>query len=51
MSSLCEWDRLSVKDWPRYLKIRRVLESELDENLVTMGNSEVRSDYWDFFKL
>ena len=51
MSSLCEWDGISVKDRPRYLKIRRVLESELDDNLVTMGNSEVRSDYWDFFKL
>ena len=51
MSSLCEWDRISVKSWPRYLKIRRVLKSELDDNLVTMGNSEVRSDYWDFFKL
>ena len=31
MSSLCEWDRISVKSWPRYLKIRRVLESELDD--------------------
>ena len=51
MSSLCEWDRISVKSWPRYLKIRRVLKSELDDNLVTMGNSEVRSDYWDFFNL
>ena len=51
MSSLCEWDGISVKDHPRYLKIRRVLEKELDDNLVTMGNSEVRSDYWDFFEL
>ena len=45
------WNGMSVKDLPRYKKIQKVLKDELDDNLVTMGNSEVHSDYWDFFEL
>ena len=34
---IIDWEGISVKDFPRYQKIRRVLASELEDNLETVG--------------
>jgi DNA-directed RNA polymerase sigma subunit (sigma70/sigma32) len=34
---IIDWEGISVKDFPRYKKIRRVLASELEDNLETVG--------------
>ena len=33
-----DWEGMSLHDHSRYIKIRRVLEDELDDNLVNMGD-------------
>ena len=42
-----DWEGMSVHDNDRYIKIRRVLESELDDNLVNMGDEELEYDFMD----
>ena len=42
-----DWEGMSVHDNDRYIKIRRVLESELDDNLVNMGDEELEYDFVD----
>ena len=34
---IIDWEGISVKDFPRYKKIRKVLASELEDNLETVG--------------
>ena len=35
-----DWEGMSLHDKSRYLKIREVLNTELEDNLVNMGNEE-----------
>ena len=40
-----DWEGMSMTDHDRYIKIRRVLEEELDDNLVNMGDEELEYDF------
>ena len=40
-----DWEGMSLRDHSRYIKIRRVLEDELDDNLVNMGDEELEYDF------
>ena len=40
-----DWEGMSLHDHSRYIKIRRVLEDELDDNLVNMGDEELEYDF------
>ena len=42
-----DWEGMSLHDHSRYIKIRRVLEDELDDNLVNMGDEELEYDFMD----
>ena len=42
-----DWEGMSMTDHDRYIKIRRVLEEELDDNLVNMGDEELEYDFMD----
>ena len=42
-----DWEGMSLHDQSRYIKIRRVLEDELDDNLVNMGDEELEYDFMD----
>ena len=42
-----DWEGMSMTDHVRYIKIRRVLEEELDDNLVNMGDEELEYDFMD----
>ena len=42
-----DWEGMSMTDHNRYIKIRRVLEEELDDNLVNMGDEELEYDFMD----
>ena len=42
-----DWEGMSMTDHVRYIKIRRVLEEELDDNLVNMGDEELERDFMD----
>ena len=42
-----DWEGMSLRDHSRYIKIRRVLEDELDDNLVNMGDEELEYDFMD----
>ena len=42
-----DWEGMSMTDHDRYIKIRRVLEEELDDNLVNMGDEELERDFMD----
>ena len=42
-----DWEGMSMTDHVRYIKIRRVLEEELDNNLVNMGDEELEYDFMD----
>ena len=40
-----DWEGMSLRDHSRYIKIRRVLEDELDDNLENMGDEELEYDF------
>ena len=40
-----DWEGMSMTDHDRYIKIRRVLEEELDDNLVNMGDEELEYEF------
>ena len=40
-----DWEGMSMTDHDRYIKIRRVLEEELDDNLMNMGDEEIQYSY------
>ena len=40
-----DWEGIALHDRVRYIKIRRVLEEELDDNLVNMGDEELERDF------
>ena len=42
-----DWEGMALHDNTRYRKINRVLEEELDDNLVNMGNEELERDFMD----
>ena len=42
-----DWEGIALHDNTRYRKINRVLEEELDDNLVNMGNEELERDFMD----
>lgn len=42
-----DWEGIALHDRVRYIKIRRVLEEELDNNLVNMGDEELEYDFMD----
>ena len=42
-----DWEGIALHDRVRYIKIRRVLEEELDDNLVNMGDEELERDFMD----
>ena len=42
-----DWEGMSMTDHDRYIKIRRVLEEELDDNLMNMGDEEIQYSYND----
>ena len=42
-----DWEGMSLRDHNRYIKIRRVLEDELDDNLDNMGDEELEYDFID----
>ena len=42
-----DWEGMSLRDHNRYIKIRRVLEDELDDNLDNMGDEELEYDFMD----
>ena len=42
-----DWEGVSLRDHNRYIKIRRVLEDELDDNLDNMGDEELEYDFMD----
>ena len=42
-----DWEGMSMTDHDGYIKIRRVLEEELDDNLVNMGDEEIEYDFMD----
>ena len=42
-----DWEGIALHDRVRYIKIRRVLEEELDDNLVNMGDEELEYDFMD----
>jgi len=42
-----DWGGMALHDHSRYVKIRRVLEEELDDNLVNMGDEEFEYDFMD----
>ena len=42
-----DWEGMSLHDHSRYIKIRRVLEDELDDNLVNMGDEELEYDFME----
>ena len=42
-----DWGGMSMTDYDQYIKIRRVLEEELDDNLVNMGDEELERDFMD----
>ena len=42
-----DWEGIALHDNARYKKIRRVLEEELDDNLVNMGDEELERDFMD----
>jgi len=42
-----DWEGIALHDHVRYIKIRRVLEEELDDNLVNMGDEELERNFMD----
>ena len=42
-----DWEGIALHDNTRYRKINRVLEEELDDNLVNMGDEELEYDFMD----
>lgn len=42
-----DWEGIALHDNTRYRKINRVLEEELDDNLVNMGIEELERDFMD----
>ena len=42
-----DWGGMALHDNSRYKEIRKVLSTELDDNFVNMGNSELEYDFMD----
>ena len=40
-----DWEGMALHDNSRYMEIRRVLSTELDDNLVNMGDGELEYDF------
>ncbi len=40
-----DWEGMALHDRSRYMEIRRVLSTELDDNLVNMGDEELEYDF------
>ena len=40
-----DWGGMALHDNSRYMEIRRVLSTELDDNLVNMGDEELKYDF------
>ena len=40
-----DWGGMALHDRSRYMEIRRVLSTELDDNLVNMGDEELEYDF------
>ena len=42
-----DWEGMALHDRSRYMEIRKVLSTELDDNLVNMGDEELEYDFMD----
>ena len=42
-----DWGGMALHDRSRYMEIRKVLSTELDDNLVNMGDEELEYDFMD----
>ena len=42
-----DWEGMALHDNSRYMEIRKVLSTELDDNLVNMGDEELEYDFMD----
>jgi len=42
-----DWEGMALHDNSRYMEIRRVLSTELDDNLENMGDEELEYDFMD----
>ena len=40
-----DWEGMALHDRSRYMEIRKVLSTELDDNLVNMGDEELEYDF------